>query len=254
MKLPISVFIIAKNEADRIATTIASVVDWVDEVVVVDSGSSDDTVSVAAFSGARVIYNEWNGYGLQKRFGEDECRNEWLLNLDADEEVTEELAQEIRELFAGGEPPLAGYIIKVRDILPNEKKFALFAHTNHCLRLYNFGKGRFSDSPVHDSVIMQEGENIGKLKEPIRHMSFRGIVHAIEKMNSYTSAQAENLQPKGGIFFARIRLFFEFPISFFKAYILRLYILRGVRGFIYATIYAFGRTMRVAKYLEIREI
>lgn len=253
MKLPISVFIIAKNEADRIATTINSVKDWVDEVVVIDSGSSDDTVSVATFLGARVVYNEWNGYGLQKRCGEDECKNNWLLNLDADEEITEELAQEIQALFAAGEPLLAGYIIKVRDLLPNEKKFALLAHTNHCLRLYNREKGRFSDSPVHDSVIMNEGEVVGKLKAPMRHRSFRSIAHAIEKMNSYTSAQAENLQAKNGLAFARTRLIFEFSISFFKAYMLRLYILRGVRGIIYANVYAFGRTMRVAKYLEMVE-
>ena len=253
MKLTISVFIIAQNEADRIATTINSVKNWVDEVVVIDSGSSDDTVSVATFLGAKVVYNEWEGYGLQKRCGEDECKNNWLLNLDADEEVTEELAREIQALFVAGEPALAGYIIKVRDLLPNEKKFALLAHTNHCLRLYNRDKGRFSDSPVHDSVIMNEGEGVGKLKAPMRHRSFRSIAHAIEKMNSYTSAQAVNLQAKNGLAFARTRLIFEFSISFFKAYMLRLYILRGVRGIIYANIYAFSRTVRVAKYLEIVE-
>ncbi len=252
MKLPISVFIIAQNEADRIPLTINSVKEWVDEVVVIDSGSSDDTVSVSTFLGAKVIYNEWEGYGLQKRFGEDECNNNWLLNLDADEEITDELAQEIQALFATGEPPLSGYIMKVRDMLPSENKFAVLAHTNHCLRLYNRDKGRFSDSTVHDSVIMQAGEEVGRLKSPVRHRSFRSIAHAIEKMNSYTSAQAANLQVKGGLAFACIRLLFEFPVSFFKAYVLRLYILRGKRGFIYAVIYAFGRTMRIAKYLEKR--
>jgi glycosyltransferase involved in cell wall biosynthesis len=252
MHLPISVFIIAKNEADRIGTTINSVKNWVDEVLVIDSGSTDDTVSVATFLGARVLYNEWEGYGPQKRFAEDECKNKWLLNLDADEEATEELAQEIKDLFASGEPPLSGYIIKVRDMLPGEKKFAPLAHTNHCLRLYNMEKGRFSESPVHDSVIMQEGETVGKLKSLIRHRSFRSISHTIEKMNSYTTAQAENLIAGRGLMFPRIRLVFEVPASFFKAYFLRLYILRGTRGIIYSKLYAFGRVMRVAKYLEMK--
>ena len=253
MHLPISVFIIAQNESDRIGITINSVKDWVDEVVVIDSGSSDDTVSVSTFLGARVLYNKWDGYGLQKRFGEDKCKNNWLLNLDADEEITEELAQEIKDLFAAGEPALSGYIVKVRDLLPSETKFALLAHTNHCLRLYNRNKGRFSDSPVHDSVIMQDGEPVGKLKALVRHRSFRSITHAIEKMNSYTSAQAANLYAKNGLIFARTRLIFEFSASFFKAYFLRLYILRGTRGIIYANIYAFGRVMRVAKYIELKE-
>jgi len=85
---PISVYIVAKNEADRIGRAVRSVVQWVDEVIVVDSGSEDATVLVASEAGARVLYHAWPGYGPQKRFGEDQCRNEWLLNLDADEEVS----------------------------------------------------------------------------------------------------------------------------------------------------------------------
>lgn len=249
MKLPISVFIIAHNEADRIATTINSVRDWADEVVVIDSGSVDDTVSVATFLGASVVYNEWPGYGMQKRFGEEECENDWLLNLDADEEITTELAGEIQALFANGEPEKGGYIVKVRDLLPGEKKLALLAHTNNCLRLYNRNKGRFSESPVHDSVIM-DAKEVGYLQAPVLHRSFRNISHALSKMNSYTSAQAENLSSGKGLSFPRVRLVFEFPVSFFKSYVLRLYMLRGIRGFIYANIYALGRTMRIAKYLE----
>ncbi len=87
-RLPLSVFIIARDEADRIARPIESVIGWVDEVIVIDSGSTDETVAVAEQLGARVIRNDWPGYGPQKRFGEDQCRNDWLLNLDADEEVT----------------------------------------------------------------------------------------------------------------------------------------------------------------------
>lgn len=247
--LPISVFIIAKNEADRIAATINSVKDWVDEIIVIDSGSSDDTVSIATFLGAKVLYNEWEGYGLQKQFAEDECSNNWLLNLDADEEVSPELATEIQALFANGEPTESGYILKVRDLLPNEKKLAWLAHTNCCLRLYNREKGRFSESTVHDSVILHTGK-AEKLNAPVFHRSFRNIAHAIQKMNSYSTAQAEDLKQKT-IYMPKIRLIFEFPISFFKAYILRLYILRGMRGFTYSMSYAFGRMVRIAKYLEL---
>jgi glycosyltransferase involved in cell wall biosynthesis len=98
-RLPLSAFIIAKNEADRIPAAIKSVVGWVDEVIVIDSGSEDETVAVAESLGARVVFNEWPGYGLQKRFGEDQCRNDWLLNLDADEEITSALAAEIKAKF-----------------------------------------------------------------------------------------------------------------------------------------------------------
>lgn len=248
MKLPLSVFIITLNEADRIGRAIESVRDFADEIIVVDSGSTDDTVKIAELLGARVVYNSWNGYGLQKRFGEDHCRNRWLLNIDADEEITPLLAQEIHALFANGEPPLSGYIIQMRDLLPGETELAPMAHTNYVVRLYNREKARFSDSPVHDSVIVREGET-GKLRHPALHRSFRSIAHMVEKMNSYTSMQAQELQ-KRGFPQARWRIYSEFPLMFFKAYVLRGYLLRGRRGFIYAAHYAFGRFIRLAKFLE----
>lgn len=247
--LPISVFIIAQNEADRIAITINSVKDWVQEIIVIDSGSTDDTVAIASSHGARVLYNKWAGYGLQKRFGEEQCQNNWLINLDADEEISHDLAQEIKGLFKDSEPNVAGFIVPVLDIFPREKKISHFAHNNPCLRLYDKRKGRFSDSPVHDSVIINEGL-ILKLKNPIIHRSFRNISHAIEKLNSYGNAQAKNLR-KGKLKFLTIRLLLEFPVSFIKAYFLRLYMLRGWEGFVYAIIYAFSRFIRLAKYKEI---
>ena len=104
-RLPISCFIIAKDEADRIGRTIESVQPWVNEVIVVDSGSTDDTMAVATRAGARAISNAWPGFGQQKRFAEDQCTNDWLLNIDADEVVTPELCREIEALFANGSPP-----------------------------------------------------------------------------------------------------------------------------------------------------
>jgi len=247
-KLPVSVFIITYNEADRIALTINSVRDWVDEVIAIDSGSTDDTVKIAASLDTRVLFNTWQGYGLQKRFGEEQCRNRWLLNLDADEEVTPELAQEIRALFANGEPTLAGYVLRIRDLLPGETKLVPFAHTNYALRLYNRDKARFSDSPVHDTVQVIQGETV-ILNAPAMHRSFRDLAHALEKMNYYTSMQAENLRKKG-MKLPTLRLISEFPVAFFKDYILRGYIFRGRKGFVYAAVYAFTRFVRIAKYME----
>jgi glycosyltransferase involved in cell wall biosynthesis len=251
IKLPLSVFIIAHNEIDRIGRAIESVREWVDEVIVIDSGSTDGTMALAQTLGARAQYHGWEGYGLQKRFGEDQCRNDWVLNLDADEEVTPQLAQEIIELFSKGNPIMAGYVLRIRDLLPGEEKLVFNAHTNFVLRLYNKKEGRFSDSPVHDSVQI-EAALTAMLTQPVLHRSFRSLSHAIDKMNSYTSAQADNLQIKG-LKFPCLRLLTEFPMAFFKTYILRGYVLRGRRGFIYAMQYAYARFARVAKYMELRD-
>ena len=251
MRLPISVFIIAQNEGDRIATTIASVKDWVQEVIVVDSGSGDNTVEVAEALGARTFFHPWQGYGLQKRFAEDQCSQRWLMNLDADEEVTPALAAEIAALFASGLPAQAGYILRIRDLLPGEAQLAPMAHTNFVLRLYDRECGRFSDSPVHDSVILTRGRAV-MLQAPVLHRSFRNVSHAIEKMNSYTGAQARDMHARGKKAPGSARLLLEFPFAFLKVYVLRGYALRGRRGFIYAMHYAFGRFMRLAKYVELK--
>ncbi|MDN3718133.1 glycosyltransferase family 2 protein [Roseibium salinum] len=165
-RLPLSAFIIARNEADRIARPIESVRGWVDEVVVIDSGSTDGTIAVAERLGAKVVHNEWAGYGPQKRFGEDQCRNDWLLNLDADEEVTPELAAEIRAKFADGSYREAdGWRIMIRDMYAHENAPAPWAYGYHQIRLYDRRQGRFSDSIVHDTVRPEEG---AKNREPLR--------------------------------------------------------------------------------------
>ena len=99
-KLPISCFIIAQNEADRINKTINYVKDLVNEIIVIDSGSTDGTQEIAENLGCKVLYNKWNGFGPQKRFGEDCAKNKWLLNLDADEYLSNDLQLEIRDIFS----------------------------------------------------------------------------------------------------------------------------------------------------------
>jgi glycosyltransferase involved in cell wall biosynthesis len=118
--LPLSVFIIARDEADRIGPTIRAVRALTDDLVVIDSGSSDGTPEVAASLGARVIHNAWPGYGPQKRFAEDQCRHLWLFNVDADEVVPENLAEEIRGLFAEGAPQADGYEVPITEVFPGE--------------------------------------------------------------------------------------------------------------------------------------
>ena len=165
-KLPVSVFIIAQDEADRIGLTIGSVREWVDEVIVIDGGSSDGTMKAAESSGARAIHNPWPGYGPQKRFGEEQCHNDWLLNLDADEVISPELAEEIRTQFTGGAPSCAGFTLRVCHMLPGEESVPHFTQVNTVLRLYDKRLARFSDSTVHDSIIVREGK-VRALKGPV---------------------------------------------------------------------------------------
>lgn len=253
MALPISAFIIAKNEADRIADTIQSVQHLVSEILVIDSGSTDGTQAKAASLGAKVISHEWEGYGLQKRFGEDQCANDWVLNLDADEVVSEALASDVARVFTNRLPSVDGYTLSIRDCLPGAKEAGLHAHTTKAVRLYRKSRGRYAASTVHDRVHFDKGARIDTLGAPVWHRSIRSISHAIEKLNTYSSMQAADMQARGKTPpWLVLRLYTEFCTAFFKSYILRLDILRGHRGFINAVTYAFSRFARIAKVWEGR--
>ncbi len=247
--LPISVFIIALDEADRIARTIESVRDWVDEVIVIDSGSTDDTVKIAESLGARVEFREWTGYGPQKVFGETLCRNDWLLNLDADEVITPALRDETAALFAGATPPAPLYRIKVTTVYPHHAAPRFLAECKNIIRLYDRRVAGFPDHPTWDAITPPPGASVGQLRAPCLHYTWRGVGHYMEKINSYTSMQAEH-QPLKPFWLLVLQLVLGIPLDFLKAYLLRRHITGGSFGFIVSGMFAVSRFLKTAKMIE----
>ena len=242
-KLPISCFIIAQDESDRITNTIESVIDFVDEVIVIDSGSTDGTQDIAKQLGCKVFFNVWNGYGPQKRFGEDCARNEWLLNLDADEYLSDEIKSEILQTFDNNNDNYNFFSMKVTPIYPNWKRPRLFSASHQCVRLYNKRFGRFSNSPVHDSV-QTNNSKVFYFKNHIYHNSVRSFKHLIEKEESYIQLQSKTLNDKNKIFLF-LRIFIEFPLAFIKYYFIRRHFTGALTGLITALILAYYRWKRV---------
>jgi glycosyltransferase involved in cell wall biosynthesis len=220
-----------------------------DDLVVVDSGSTDGTQAVAEELGARVVHNPWPGYGLQKRFAEDQCRHTWLLNLDADEVVSPELLAEIRSLFADGEPACQAYGIPIVETFPGEVAPHPLAYRVAPVRLYRRDAGRYSSSLVHDRVELKPGMKTGRLKGIVHHRSVRSLGDQLAKLNSYTDQQAIDFEVRG-VSIPTWRVYVEFPIAFLKAYFGRLHVLRGTYGFLIAMNYATWRHLRVAKHYE----
>ena len=237
IKLPISVFIIAKNEADRIEEAILSVRDYVDEVLVVDSGSDDDTVKIAKKCGAKTFFNKWQGYGQQKFFAQQKCHNDWILNIDADEQVSEGLKNEIIDIFRSKKhQEYCGFWIKISEVphyLPDTK---IYVQNKFYLRLYNKKYCSYRQNAVHDSVITSQS-NLLKLRHIILHKSLRSYGHAIDKLNFYTGCQAEDAFKKK-IEISNIKIIFTPLLAFLKHYIMRKYFLYGVEGFIESWVYA----------------
>ena len=242
-KLPISCFVIAQDEADRITNTIESVIDFVDEVIVIDSGSTDGTQELAKQLGCKVFFNAWSGYGPQKRFGEDCARNEWLLNLDADEYLSDEIKSEILQTFDNNNDNYNFFSMKVTPIYPNWKRPRLFSASHQCVRLYNKRFGRFSNSPVHDSV-QTNNSKVFYFKNHIYHNSVRSFKHLIEKEESYIQLQSKTLNDKNKIFLF-LRIFIEFPLAFIKYYFIRRHFTGALTGLITALILAYYRWKRV---------
>lgn len=248
---PLSIFIITRDEADRIARTIEAVRALSDDILVVDSGSTDGTQAIAEGLGARVVFNPWPGYGPQKRFAEDLCRHDWLLNLDADEVVPADLATEIADLFSKGQPAADAYKLRIAEIFPGEPAPHRFAYALAPVRLYRKAKGRYSPSPVHDRVDLAPDARVARLKGTVHHYSVRSLGEQMDKLNGYSDAQADDLDRRNATL-SVFRLVAEFPANFIKAYIGRRHALRGVYGFMTAMNYAFYRYLRVAKHWERR--
>ena len=239
--IPVSCTIIAKNEADRIARAILSVRDLVDEVIVVDSGSTDGTQALAEGLGARVIHNDWVGYGPQKRFAEDQAKHPWIFNLDADEWLSEPLRDEVRGLLSQDKLAASTYKMRVTIVYPQRETPAPFADSTVCLRLYDRRVVRFSESLVHDNV--PETPDIVMLGGRIYHKSFRRLADVVRKELAYFELQKKEKR-KNRLEMA-LRLPIEFPFQFFRYYILARHCFGGLYGFAAATTIAFMRFMRL---------
>ncbi|WP_342278258.1 glycosyltransferase family 2 protein [Candidatus Tisiphia endosymbiont of Myopa tessellatipennis] len=255
--LNISAFIITKNEATRIARAINSVKDIVEEVIVVDSGSTDDTAQIARNLGVKVISNGWNGYVKQKTFGKNLCQNDWILNIDADEELSKELQDEIEFIFASNnQDNYLAYRTKIVTLHRNDDKIRCFAPYNKCIRLYNRKYSSFSDNNIttHDSVLFNLNISLQNKIYDLNGIIYRRLGTSIEqlvaKANCYSSEQAENLV-KLGRSPSKTRIVTETMFYFFKSFFIRRYWVFGLDGFVDSMIFAFARFIRLAKAREL---
>ena len=247
MTAQLSAFLIVKNEAERLPRTLEALRGLADEIVVVDSGSTDATVEIATSFGARVFIREWPGYGPQKRFAEDQCCHNWLLNVDADEVVTPELATEIRSTIEARGGGVGAWRIRIHTVYPGDRKPRPLVSDHNVVRLYHRSVGRYRDDPLFDRV--ETSINPEQLRSPIWHYSFVNWHALLEKVNTYTSYYA-NTGHKRSRIRLRIRLLFEFPFVFLKVYFLRLHCLGGWKGYVVSVTSAYMRLIRLAKMLE----
>jgi glycosyltransferase involved in cell wall biosynthesis len=234
----LSVAIITFNEADNLARTLASV-RFADEIVVVDSGSTDRTVEIARSFGAKVFSEDWKGFARQKNSAIDHCTETWVLSLDADEELTEELQAEIHAMLeADGEmmPQVDGYRLRLRHIFLGrwmryggyypDMKLRLFR------RLTSAGIAHFTDRPVHESVAV--AGRVETMKKDFLHHGYPNLEIYLEHMNRYSTLGGRIVAARGKVsrswpaFFWNVALVPK--LTFVWNYFLRLGFLDGREG------------------------
>lgn len=244
-RLPrLSVIVITRNEAAHIRRCLESVA-FADEIVVVDSGSEDDTVTIAQSCGARVVtHADWPGFGPQKNRALDLARGEWVLSIDADETVTPALAEQIQGVLAA--PACAGYDI------PRLSNFCgrYMRHggwwPDRVLRLFRRDAGRFTDARVHEKVIVQG--RVGHLQAHFLHDTHPDLDGALAKMNRYSTdgAMAAHARGKSAGMASALG---HGAWAFLRMYVLRRGFLDGRHGFVLACVTAMGTFSRYAKLM-----
>jgi glycosyltransferase involved in cell wall biosynthesis len=244
---PISCYIRTLNEERRIRDVVRAAFQVAEEVVLIDSGSTDATLAIAEAEGAKLIRQPWLGNGRQKRVGEEATRHDWVLDIDADEVVTPELAGEIRGIFAAG-PKFHMYEVPLVIVPPFGAPWRNFKNA-HRIKLYDKRQIRIPDHAAWDQFELPPGVEAGKLRQPILHYAFTGMEHVIAKLNRATSVRAREarLKPLWNVI---LRIIFGLPLYFLKEYIINGLIRGGVYGFAYACAIAFGRWLRDVKMYE----
>jgi glycosyltransferase involved in cell wall biosynthesis len=233
MKPRLSVVIITRNEAANIRDCLESV-RFADEIVVVDSGSTDDTVPICREFGARIFDHPFAGYGPQKNFGLDRASGDWILSVDADERVPDALREEILSAISSSEA-CDGYFVARKNYFGDTWIRHGGWFPDYTLRLFRKEKGRFNERSVHESV--QIVGKIGKFRTPLVHLTCRDFDEFARRQENYATLAAEELA-KSGRTATDADIFLRPPLTFLKMFVLKGGFLDGGRGWKLAKLYA----------------
>lgn len=247
--MKLSVIIITKNEAANIRACLESVA-WADEIIVVDSGSSDATAEICEEFGARVYVHDWPGFGVQKNRALGYATHEWVFSIDADERVTPELCNAIEAVLRKDDDARSAY--RVSRLSSYCGRFMRHSgwHPDHIVRLFRRAAAHFSDDLVHERLLV-EGQ-IGELDGELLHYAFDNLEEVLHKVNHYSSAGAAKLHRRGrsaSLAGAVLRGLW----SFLRTYVLRGGFLDGREGFMLAVSNAEGTYYRYLKLMLLNK-
>ena len=250
--MKISAYIVTLNEEKRLEKTLQAVKQVADEIIIVDSGSTDRTEEISKKYNCKFIFHKWKNISSQKQFAQNQCQNDFVLSLDSDEILSPKLIDEINEIKINSD--FDAYKIIIKDIYPNQIKPSLFAKKYNLIRLYNRKVVTMPDNLTHDRVVfLKKDVKIKQLKNIIYHNSYVSLSQMWFKYNMYTDELLKTyiIENKK---YSKIRLIYEFPLQFIKYYFLKRQFLNGWFGFINSVSLAYFRFLKIAKNIEYQLI
>ncbi len=245
---PISLVVITRNAEEHIARCLKSV-PWAADIVVLDSGSTDATVSIAKNLGARVFKEEWRGFGPQKRRAVELAQNDWILSLDADEALSDPALAELQRLMSGPRSHPAYALPRV--------SFHLGRWIWHGgwfpdwqIRLFDRRQANWSSDQIHEKVL---SPSVGRLSKPIQHWVFKDLADQVATNNRYSTLGAESLKSQGRAFWL-FHLIVKPPVKFIETYLWKRGFLDGLPGLIIAVGAAYSVFLKWAKLWELNKL
>lgn len=243
--MPVSVVIITNNEEARLPRTLSQLY-WCDDIIVLDSFSQDATLKIATEFGCRVFQQKFEGYGTQKNTGIDLARHDWVLSLDADEVLSDELIQEINEVCVPTSS-FSAFSIPIRNVfLGREFKHGKESAFHH-IRLFRKGCARYNLDAIHEKLLVQ-GE-IGRLTGLILHYSYLNLSHFVQKMDIYSERSALAMLGKGKTT-SLLSILLKAPFYFVKHYFMYGNWRNGKAGLVWSWMNTWYHTLKYLKLLE----
>ncbi|HZS45043.1 MAG TPA: glycosyltransferase family 2 protein [Blastocatellia bacterium] len=250
-KARISAVIIALNEERDIRRALASV-EWCDEIIVVDSGSTDQTVAICEEFGAKVFHRYFTGYGEQKRFAVERAANDWILSIDADEVIPDDLRYEIQSALRHNQNSNGqknnGFRIPICTVLWDQVVRDCHRYTRAKLRLFDRRQGNFNSSKVHEGVTV--AGPVIQLEHHMYNFAYSNISDYFLKFNAYTNSAAEQKYALNKNSSALITIL-RFPVEFLRMFLFQGFFRDGLSGFLWSLFSAFYPLVRYAKLQEM---
>ena len=245
--LPLSIAIITQNEEENLPACLESAT-FADQIVVVDSGSTDNTVKIASDFGCHVSVEKWRGFGPQKQLAIDKCRNRWVFVLDADERIPYETALAIEDILLNRSDTPAGYSFPRKNWFQGRWIKHLGWWPDRVVRLFKKDLGRMTGALVHESI--KVNGPVGALDVPIEHFTESRLDRILIKIDHYSTLGARKAFDEGkktSIWFAAFRA----VLTFLQNYFLKLGILDGAQGFVLSVTDSINKFFKYAKLNEL---